>query len=305
MLLVVQHAIGVRVGHEHEVLPAEAFLAEPLGERFDAHRDHGELVLRPPPLVRVDGAPEVGVGDDVAVDEDEVRADDVPVVDQAHGLARADAVRGDDRVHDEPGGLRPRAGLEVRDDLLGVRAAKHKHLLDAVRGEELERVLDHRDVHEGEQDLRALERDRAEALRGGGGRGARACGGRGGDARRSEGGGRRATVRWKTGRVRARARSAARKKDPSAAPRRARRTCAKLSARTTACSGTLASSPLLFFGIAPETEAAARERVRGGEERWTSKSGARRRRARRVNRQSALNTHWRDVIWLTSVMRPI
>jgi hypothetical protein len=46
-----------------------------------------------------------------------------------------------------------------------VRAAEDEHLLHAVAREELQGVLDHRDVHERQEDLRALERDGAEPLR--------------------------------------------------------------------------------------------------------------------------------------------
>ena len=165
VLVVVQHAIVLGVGDDHEVRLAETLLAKALAELLEAHGHDGELLRLASLEVRLERALEVHVGDDVAAHEDEIRADDVAVVDQAHRLAGADAVCGDDGVHDEAGHGAPRALLDVLDDLLRVRAAEDEHLLDAVGGEELERVLDHRDVYEGKKRLGTLQGDGAESLR--------------------------------------------------------------------------------------------------------------------------------------------
>ena len=92
MLVVVQHAVDLGVGDDHEVRLAETLLAKALAELLEAHGHDGELLRLASLEVRLERALEVHVGDDVAAHEDEIRADDVAVVDQAHRLAGADAV---------------------------------------------------------------------------------------------------------------------------------------------------------------------------------------------------------------------
>eukprot|EP00982_Pelagococcus_subviridis_P002420 18543-Pelagococcus_subviridis.AAC.2 len=165
IIVVVQDAPHGRVQRDDEVALARALFALPPVGCLDAHRHDRELLRLPSLSVRLDRASQVHVRDRVPGHEHEVPADDVPVVDQPHRFARADAVGGHDRVHDEPGDRAPRALLQVRGDLRRVRAAEDEHLLHAVAREELQGVLDHRDVHERQEDLRALERDGAEPLR--------------------------------------------------------------------------------------------------------------------------------------------
>ena len=98
--------------------------------------------------MHLERASEVHVRHGVSADEDEVGADDVFVVDQPERLAGADAVGAHDGVDDEAGGVAPRAVLDVLRELIGVRAAEDEYLLDAVAGEKLEGVLDHRHVRE-------------------------------------------------------------------------------------------------------------------------------------------------------------
>ena len=162
--LVMQHAVNRRVRDHHQVGLAEPVLAELPRDGLEAHGHDGELFFFPAVAVRLERSPQIHVGHDVAVHEHEIRAHDVPVVDQTQRLTRADAVGGDDGVHHESARAAPGALFQVRRDLLGVRAAEHEHLLHAVGREELQHVLDHRHVRQGEQSLGPLQGDRAEPL---------------------------------------------------------------------------------------------------------------------------------------------
>ena len=163
--LVMKHAVNLRVRDHHQVGIPDSVLAELSRYRFEAHGHDGELLFFTAVDVRLERSPQIHVGHHVAVHEHEIGAHDVAVVDQTQRLTRADAVGGDDRVHDESIRAAPGALFQVRGDLLGVRAAEHEHLLDAVGREELQHVLDHRHVRQREQSLGALQGDRAEPLR--------------------------------------------------------------------------------------------------------------------------------------------
>mmetsp|Transcript_5430 Transcript_5430/g.21967 ORF Transcript_5430/g.21967 Transcript_5430/m.21967 type:complete len:229 (-) Transcript_5430:42-728(-) len=160
-----QHAVNLRVRDHHQVGIPDSVLAELSRHRFETHGHDGELLFFPAVDVRLERSSQIHVGHHVAVHEHEIGAHDVAVVDQTQRLTRADAVGGDDRVHDESVRAAPGALFQVRGDLLGVRAAEHEHLLDAVGREELQHVLDHRHVRQREQSLGALQGDRAEPLR--------------------------------------------------------------------------------------------------------------------------------------------
>lgn len=98
-----------------------------------------------------EGGVELEVRDDIAMDEDEIACDEAALIQVAQEVTNRVGVRDTDKVErregrDDAVGIPPGGLMDVVFDVFRVSPAVYEDVLDAVRGEELERVLDDRDV---------------------------------------------------------------------------------------------------------------------------------------------------------------
>ena len=148
---VLVHEEAPRLAGEHdELLLARAPRVVRRRHALHHRREDGVAVDGAPRLVRLDERPELQVGEDVAGHEDEVGLDPAARLDLAQRVARrvARRVRLEHAQHHRRQPLLQLRLADVPLDLVGVRVAEDEDLLHAAGREELERVLNHRQIGE-------------------------------------------------------------------------------------------------------------------------------------------------------------